>query len=120
MRAIVLVLGMLVAGACGQGAEAVAAEQQLKNDVESLQDVMATDPALGPLEEVEAEVDNERPIHASEMLRSGAIPAARRQMDRVEALVPVTDRGRTLQTRLGEAYRKRLEALEAYRVALAR
>jgi len=120
--ALAAVLGLgLGAFACGddEGEEEGPAPDVIA-DVRSLQDVVTADPALGPIEDAEAMVDDERQALAAELLEQGGIPAARRQVEAVEALEMTTPEGRRLRRRLKRAYAGRVEALEHYREVLAR
>lgn len=117
MRAAAALL--LVLGACGDDG-APPPERELLRDVKALQDLMAQDPTIGVLAEIDREVDEERPVRASEMIANAGLPAARRQIEAAEGVETVTTRGRALRDRLVAIYRKRAEGLEAYGVALAR
>ena len=57
---------------------------------------------------------------AAEVMRTAAVPAVRRQMERVGALQLRSVEGRALQERMLRAYRTRLRAIEQYAAALAR
>ncbi len=65
-------------------------------------------------------IDDRRPVRAAEIMRGSALPAVRRQLERVGALGLRTAEGRALQERAARAYRKRMEAIERYAAALER
>lgn len=106
--------------ACGDddGPEPPAAD--LIDDVVALQRVIGDDIATGPLEEVDEMVSEDRPVAAADLLRTGAIPAARRHLDRVKAVEPGTAEGRRLHQALVEAYEARMSSLEQYATVLDR
>src|SRR5688500_3911377 len=101
MRAarLVLLVWLLVAPGCGDDG-AAAPDRDLQRDVKALQDLMAQDPTIGILAEIDREVDEDRPVHASEMIGSAGLPAARRQLASTEAVATKTAQGRTLRGRL--------------------
>lgn len=90
----------------------------LRSDVAALREVMVDDPAQQPLVEVER-VARDRPVLAGRLLRSGAIPAAQRQVRTLEQVRLQTERGRQLAARLVSAYRARESALQEYAEVLA-
>jgi hypothetical protein len=109
----------LLLGACGDDGEE-GPPPDLVADVHRLQDAITTDPALGPIEDAEAMVDDERHALAAELLEQGGIPASERQVETVRGLELATRRGRLLRRRLARAYEQRTEALERYREVLSR
>lgn len=86
----------------------------------ALRRILDEDPALGPIEDVDGAVDEDRPVLAAERIALGALPAARRQVERVERADIRTAEVRAIQAEAVEAYRHRVEALESYRAVLAR
>lgn len=112
-----IVVGLFLA--CGDDAEEGPAPDLL-TDVERLQAVITADPAIGPIEDAEAMVDDERPALSAELLEEGGIPAARRQVEAVTAVTVETPTGRRLKRRLVRAYEGRVVALERYRDVLRR
>jgi hypothetical protein len=113
---------ILVALGCGDDAapEGTEVTPALQRDAHAIQDLIATDPAQGVLAEIDAEVEDERPIRASQMIQQAALPAARRQLDRSGDLEPGTPEGRELLRRTSDAYRRRIAALDRYQKALSR
>ncbi len=114
----ILALALLVA--CGDDDEQEGPPPDLVADVEKLQDAITTDPAIAPIEDAEAMVDDERHALAAELLEQGGIPAAERQVEAVRDLTLGTRRGRLFKRRLARAYEDRVAALERYRVVLTR
>jgi len=82
-------------------------------DVKRLRRLFVSDPAAGPLEEVER-VATDRPVLGARLLRRGGIPAAERQLTRVEEASFTTEEGRRLARQAEDAYRQRLDALRLY------
>ncbi len=115
---MVIALSLLVA--CGDDAEEAGPPPDLVADAVRLQDAVTADPALGPIEDAEAMVDDERHALAAELLEQGGIPAAERQVEAVRAVELSTRRGRLLRRRLARAYEQRVEALERYQEVLSR
>ena len=109
-RAALLLAACLAAG-CGD--EDTGPSPALRQDIDALRRLMIGDPARQPLEEVEAVAEG-RPVEASRRLRTGAIPAAREQVERAEALELRSPEGRRFHRRLLRAYRDRVGALERY------
>ncbi len=100
--------------------EAAGPAPAVVDEANALRLVIVQDPAQGPLQEVERAMTQRRPVLAAQLLRTGAIPAARRQVERVEATrvreaALVAARRRTLA-----AYRDRVAALERYERVLVR
>ncbi len=87
-------------------------------DLSELQRLIERDPAVEPLELVERRIDDERPVHAAQMLRATGIPAARRQVEAIEGANVRTGEGRRFRRRLRNAYRSRVTALEAHQLVL--
>ena len=87
-------------------------------DLALLHELIDRDPSTEPLELVERRLDDERPVHAAQMLRTTAIPAANRQVERIERAAVTSDDGRRFRRRLVAAYRTRVTALEAQQVVL--
>jgi hypothetical protein len=107
---------LLLCAGCSEEPEGPSAT--LRSDVEAIRRVMIEDPAQRPLAEVER-VAEDRPVLAGRLLRTGAIPAARRQVQAVERLELRTERGQGFADRLLTAYRARVVALEDYAEVLA-
>lgn len=111
---------LVLAAACGDGAAPEGPPPGLRDDARTILEVASDDPTVGALEEVDDAVLENLPTRAAELLERGAIPAARRQAERLDRLEVSTPEGRRLHRRLLEAYRDRTEALEAYRESLRR
>jgi hypothetical protein len=65
-------------------------------------------------------MDTERPVMAAGILGSTALPAARQQLGRIEAVEAGSPEARTLRARAVRVHRARIAALEGLRDALAR
>ena len=87
-------------------------------DIDRLRLTMIEDPAQQVLAEVDRVADD-RPVLASQLLRTGGIPAARRQVAAVERVRVDTEIGRRTQRELRAAYDARLSALQDYERVLA-
>ncbi|HEY8430192.1 MAG TPA: hypothetical protein VIL20_17545 [Sandaracinaceae bacterium] len=109
-RAVALLV--LAASGCRSGPEPPSPE--LIADVRTLRALIGSDPALGPLAEVER-VAHDRPVLAGQRLEAEALPAARRQVERVREARTSTSEGRSLARRLARAYERRVEGLERWR-----
>lgn len=107
----------LALAACGAGEED-GPPPDVVADLTTLQRLIDRDPATEPLELVERRIDEERPVHAAEMLEHTGVPAAERQVAAIRDARVGSDEGRRYQRRLREAYQARVEALDAYRVVL--
>lgn len=101
---------------CGGGDEGPS--ESVLSDLMVLHLLIERDPAAEPLELVERRIDDERPVHAGQMLRTTGIPAARRQVEAMGAAVVSTSEGRRFKRRLRDAYESRVTALEAHQVVL--
>lgn len=110
-------LSLLVLVGCGDDE---GPSRDLRADARALSEIVVDDPAAGALEEVDDAMLDDLPARAAQLLEEGAIPASRRQAERVRALEVRTTEGRRLRRRLLEAYRARTTALEQYREALER
>jgi hypothetical protein len=118
---ILSLAGSLWIAGCDEGHPEVAPESpEMRSDREALREIVATDAAAGPLEEVENMISVGRPVLAAELLHNGAIPAAHRQVERVVAFEPTTDIGASLKREALDVYGGRVEALGAYQRALER
>jgi hypothetical protein len=104
---------------CGDDA-APGPPPELRDDARLLAEVLADDDTPQALVEVDDAILDRLPVRAAELLESGAIPAARRVAERVEAAEVRTVEGRQVRSRVLSASRARVEALEAYRDALRR
>jgi len=116
-RTSILLLGLAVA-ACG-AEEDPGPSPALRDDLTQLHLLIDRDPAVDPLDLAERRVDEDRPVHAANTLETSGIPAARRQVETIEAAELHTDEGRRFQRRLRAAYESRLEALGPYQQALS-
>lgn len=116
MRVRSVLLAALLAAACD--AAPVGPTPGVRADLGRLHAIIDADPATEPLELVDRRIDDERPVHAAEMLRTTAIPAAERQVAAVRAAATTTDEGRALARRLVAAYEERVRALDAWRIVL--
>ncbi len=114
--AIVIVL----VGGCGDDGEQDGPSPDVVADVRALQDAVTRDPAIAPLADAEGMVDEERSALAAQMLEQGGVPAARRQVEAVEAVEVGTAEGRRFRRRLAGAYAERVTALEEYQRILSR
>jgi hypothetical protein len=112
-RFAALAAGALLVLAAGCSGDAEGPSEALRADVAAIRRVMIADPAQQPLAEVER-VAEDRPVLAGRLVRTGALPAARRQVEAVEGLRTRTERGGQLADRLLTAYRARVVALEDY------
>ncbi len=108
------------AAACGPSAPPPTSPALLRADSAALSDAIARDPAPQILSEADGMIDDRRSVRAAEILRTAALPAVRRQLERVGAVSLQTAEGRALQERAARAYRRRMEAIERYAAALAR
>lgn len=105
----VLLVPALLALGCDDDAPSPA----LRADVATLRGVLLEDTAGGPIAEVERVADG-RPVLGARLLASGAIPAARQQLERVRALAMTSEEGRGFQKTLADAYEARLRGLDAW------
>ena len=110
----------LLATACGPSGPPPTDPRLLRADSDALVATVARDPAPQILTEADGMIDDRRPVRAAEILRTAALPAVRRQLERVGALELRTGEGRALQERAGRAYRRRAAAIERYAAALER
>ena len=106
--------------ACGPSAPAATPLALLRADSDALSEAIARDPAPQILSEADGMIDDRRSVRAAEIMRTAALPAVRRQLERVGAVSLRTAEGRALQERAARAYRRRMEAIEGYAAALAR
>lgn len=116
----VLAVGMFGAAACGPSAPPPTSAVLLRADSAALSEAIARDPAPQILSEADGMIDDRRSVRAAEILRTAALPAVRRHLERVGAVSLRTAEGRALQERAARAYRRRMEAIERYAAALAR
>lgn len=105
---------LLIVSACGEEGP----PPSLVADLGMLHAIVDQDPAVEALEIVDRVVDDERPVHAAQVLRETAIPAAQSQVEIVEAANLRTEEGRRFARRLAVAYRARVSALDTYRSVL--
>lgn len=102
----------------GCGDETEGPSPALRADLRVLHQIIANDPATEPLELVDRRIDDERPVHAADLLRTTGIPAAERQVASLRSAQMTSDEGRGFARRLTEAYQERVDALDAYRIVL--
>jgi hypothetical protein len=113
-------VGAAVCAACGSSGPPPVDPALVRADAAALTAAVARDPAPQILGEADGMIDDRRPVRAAEVLRTAALPAVRRQLERVAVLRLRTGEGRALQERAGRAYRRRSAAIERYAAALAR
>ncbi|MGF1466996.1 MAG: hypothetical protein ACFCGT_12765 [Sandaracinaceae bacterium] len=113
-----LLISVLAAGSVGCGASSEPSPD-VRREAARLLTALEDDPAEAPLAEVELLVDRELWGRARTVLVGEALPAARRQGRRVEALRFETGPVRAAHVRARRAYRDRARALLAYRDVLA-
>ncbi len=117
MRAASLAsLALLLAGC---GSEPEGPSPGVRADLVRLHEIIDADPATEPLELADRRIDDDRPVHAAEILERTGIPAAQRQFRAMRDVRVTTDEGRGFARRLATAYEERVNALDAYRVVLA-
>ena len=117
-RRAVVPIAFALLGVVACGAEDEGPSPSTLADLSALQRLIARDPAVEPLSLVEERIDDERPVHAAQMLRTTGIPAARRQVEAIEGATVQTAEGRRFKRRLRDAYRARVSALEAQQEVL--
>ncbi len=91
----------------------------LVTEVRALQRVITDDPALTPLEDVDDAIRQQRPVLAAQLLETGAIPAAERQVEALEGTRVTTPEARRFRRGLIDAYRRRIDALDTWKGVLA-
>lgn len=106
--------------ACSDDSGGEAPEADLQTQVRTLHREVTNDLVLIALEEVEEAMAEDLPVRAAELLETGAIPAARRQAERVGALDLSHPRAIELRDRAAARLSARTDALDAYRRALQR
>ena len=116
------VLAMLAAMLAACGAEGLPSSdpRALRSDGEALTRLLASDPAQPVLDELDGMIEDRLPVRAAGHIRTAALPAVRRQRERVGAAALRTAEGRALQERAVRACRRRADSLEAYAAALER
>jgi hypothetical protein len=115
--ACALALGWCALG-CGAGDDAP--PPTVGADARALAAILDSDPTGPALDDAMQAVDTGRPVMAAGILSADAIPAARRQLERMEQLHAASSDGRSLYLRAMRVQRARVAALEHYRDALAR
>lgn len=118
MTARSVLLVVLAGGLVGCSGEPEGPSPAVIEDVDRLRLVMIEDPAQQVLAEVDRVADD-RPVLGAQMLRTGGIPAARRQVAAVERVRVDTEIGQRTQRELRAAYDARLSALQDYEQVLA-
>jgi hypothetical protein len=115
-RFAIALVAIGLAVACDSAPEGPAPE--LRADITALRRALNTDPARRPIADAERVADDQ-PVLASRLVETGAIPAARRQLEAVRGAAVGTSKGRRWRGRLERAYELRVEGLEQWRVFLA-
>lgn len=110
----------LLAFGCGESSEDAPAPANVRADVGAIQLALSDDLSLLAIEEAERLVDDDRPVLAATRFRDGALPAARRHVERVRALALTTEEGRQLRAEAVTALEARVSALQRYAAALDR
>jgi hypothetical protein len=113
--AMIFIIGVTACSG-NEGTGVVSAE----GDATRLQELLGSDPARTLLQEIEQAVDSERPVMAADMIEQAALPAIRRQIQRLEEASITTQEGRRLRTRAVRIHRERADVLARYGRALAR
>lgn len=106
--------------ACGGSTSEAPTPAAVQADVGALQLALSDDLSLLAIEEAERLVDDDRPVLAASRFRDGALPAARRHVERVRGLELGTADGRRLQADAVSALEARVMALQRYAAALDR
>ncbi len=121
-RDVIVALAVALVGvaACGPQAPTPTDPRALRSDGEALTRLLASDPAQPVLTEIDGMIEDRVPVRAAETVRGAALPAVRRQRERLGGASLRTAEGRALQERAVRACRRRGEALESYAAALAR
>jgi hypothetical protein len=120
LRAGVLSVLVVTLAACGPDGPEASDPRALRGDGEALTQLLASDPAQPVLAELDGMIEDRLPVRAAGHIRTAALPAVRRQRERVGAVQLRTAEGRALQERAVRACRRRAESLEAYAAALTR
>lgn len=116
--ALLAPLAVILTLACGDDDAADA--RALARDAQLLRVALSDDPTVLPLADVEAALEEDRPVLASERLTRAALPAAKRHLDAVRSLRAESTEGRALVKRAREVLGDRIQALERQRDAYAR
>ena len=120
-RSRVAGLVLLTAVACGEReAPANSVSEAASREAAALLEVLATDPALAGLEDVEDVIRQGLPVRAARLLEVGVQAAADRQVARVGAVEVTDDEVRSLKREAHEALQSRSESLREYRNLLER
>lgn len=117
-RLALALAGALLLG-CGDD-EAETAPPDVGADARAIAEVMDADECGPAIDDAMHAMDTERPVMAAGILAESALPAARQQLGRLEAVEAATPDGRTLRSRALRIHRARITALEHLRDALAR
>lgn len=129
LLALLLVPTVVALGACDRGAppartntvgEPPDLDAELRADGALLVRLLDEDPARQPLVDVQRAIDDDKPVRASELLETVALPAARRIAEDAHRLGVTTAEGDALRDRTAAALDARAAALSAYAAALAR
>jgi hypothetical protein len=116
VRALAVIAALLVA--CGE--DDATRPSDLSAESVAIAAVIDDDRCGPAIDDAMHAMDTERPVMAAGILGSTALPAARQQLGRVEAIEAGSAEARTLRSRAVRIHRARIAALEALRDALAR
>ena len=105
--------------AAGCSSEDTGPSQAHLDDVGRVRVLMATDPTVAAVQDVERVADG-RPVEAGRRVRTGALPSAEEQLERARGLEVLSPQGRRYRRRLVRIYSDRVEALTAYAHVLER
>lgn len=111
-------LGLAFALACGSAPEGPS--DALRDDARAIAALLADDLVLLAVQEADDAVADDLPVRGAERLRSGALPAARRQVERARELTTRSPEGATLKDEAVRALEARQRALEGYADVLER
>ncbi|MFO0693166.1 MAG: hypothetical protein U0230_06410 [Polyangiales bacterium] len=95
-------------------------DAELRADGAVLVRLLDEDPTRQPLVDVQRAIDDDKPVRASELLLTVALPAARRIAADARRLGVTTEEGAGLRDRTASALDARVAALDAYARALGR
>ena len=95
-------------------------DAELRADGALLVRLLDEDPARQPLADVQRAIDDDKPVRASELIETVALPSARRIAGDARRLGMTTAEGAGLRERTATALDARVAALDGYARALAR
>lgn len=113
-----LVLALVGVVACGSTPEGPT--DALRDDARAISALLADDVVLLALQDADEAVADDLPVRGAERLRSGALPAARRQVARARELETRSPDGAALRDEAVRALEARRAALEGYADVLER